>query len=90
METKDKFKSSYKTEVPTNSVPHWPQQCQLCGSETAVALVIVYDDSGTCHRGAFTQFGRIDKTRAWVLNNPYTYSGWLTRCANHYGMEALG
>ena len=79
------FKSSKITEVPTNVVPHWPKQCQKCGKDTAVALLEVYDDYGKTHRSAFSQFGYKDKTGAWLLNKPYTYAGWITRCADHYG-----
>ena len=79
------FKSSAITEVPTNVVPHWPQQCQLCAAKTDVALLVVYDDAGHTHRGAFSEFGYKDKAGAWLLNKPYTYASWVTRCCDHYG-----
>lgn len=83
--TKDKFKSAAFVEVPTNAVPHWPKQCQLCGAATDVALLTVYDDRGQPHRGAFSQFGYKDKMGDWLLSKPYTYANWVTRCAEHYG-----
>ena len=80
-----KYKSSAITEVPTNAVPHWPKHRHLCGADTAVALLIVYDDAGQTHRGAFSQFGYKDKSGDWLLHNPFTYAYWVTRCTTHYG-----
>jgi len=80
-----KFKSNNITEIPTNAVPHWTDQCQLCEKKTDAALIVVYDDRGACLRGPFGEYGYRDNQGHWLLREPYTYAHWITRCASHYG-----
>ena len=67
-------------------VPHWPRICQDCNSMTVVALLVV-EENGVKKRGAFSEFGYVNKMNKWILPTRYVFKGWETYCNFHNQVE---
>ena len=80
METKDKYNSAYKTEMPTVEVPPPPKTCQHCSHPVDILLLSVYDDRGQVHTGPFGEYGY--KKNGLHLKGGYTYAHWNATCSN--------
>lgn len=71
-----------KTEIPRKEFPHWPEHCN-CGKQTLLAVMVVYDDRGQLHHGAFTDFATTNREGKRRLRDPYTFARWDAFCEDH-------
>lgn len=78
------FDAPLNKPVSGFTVPKYPHTCNSCQHKTEVAFVVVRDKSGNTKKGAFSQYGYVDKDKSWRLKDGYEFMGWITYCADHY------